>query len=42
MRSASKQADFVTADHGAATLQLLMRDHPQRLYAAAAGRALCD
>jgi pimeloyl-ACP methyl ester carboxylesterase len=26
-----QQADFVTADHGAATLQLLMRDHPQRI-----------
>ena len=25
------QADFVTADHGAATLQLLMRDQPQRI-----------
>lgn len=25
------QADFVTADHGAATLQLLMRDHPERI-----------
>jgi pimeloyl-ACP methyl ester carboxylesterase len=28
------QADFVTADHGAATLQLLMRDHPERIRAA--------
>jgi pimeloyl-ACP methyl ester carboxylesterase len=26
-----EQADFVTADHGAATLQLLMRDHPERI-----------
>jgi pimeloyl-ACP methyl ester carboxylesterase len=26
-----EQADFVTADHGAATLQLLMRDHPRRI-----------
>ncbi len=26
-----QQADFVTADHGAATLQLLMRDHPERI-----------
>lgn len=25
------QADFVTADHGAATFQLLMRDHPDRI-----------
>ena len=25
------QADFVAADHGAATLQLLMRDHPDRI-----------
>jgi len=25
------QADFVTADHGAATLQLMMRDHPERI-----------
>jgi pimeloyl-ACP methyl ester carboxylesterase len=25
------EADFVTADHGAATLQLLMRDHPERI-----------
>jgi pimeloyl-ACP methyl ester carboxylesterase len=25
------EADFVTADHGAATLQLLMRDHPGRI-----------
>jgi pimeloyl-ACP methyl ester carboxylesterase len=26
-----EKADFVTADHGAATLQLLMRDHPERI-----------
>ncbi len=26
-----READFVTADHGAATLQLLMRDHPERI-----------
>jgi len=25
------KADFVAADHGAATLQLLMRDHPERI-----------
>ena len=25
------RADFVAADHGAATLQLLMRDHPERI-----------
>jgi pimeloyl-ACP methyl ester carboxylesterase len=26
-----RDADFVAADHGAATLQLLMRDHPERI-----------
>jgi pimeloyl-ACP methyl ester carboxylesterase len=26
-----EKADFVAADHGAATLQLLMRDHPERI-----------
>jgi pimeloyl-ACP methyl ester carboxylesterase len=26
-----READFVTADHGAATLQLMMRDHPERI-----------
>jgi pimeloyl-ACP methyl ester carboxylesterase len=26
-----READFVTADHGAATLQLLIRDHPERI-----------
>ncbi|MBI1817389.1 MAG: alpha/beta hydrolase [Deltaproteobacteria bacterium] len=26
-----READFVAADHGAATLQLLMRDHPERI-----------